>query len=162
MLQEATRSTAASVQERLFAVNIWRDLAQRHNHQSELKAMRQTLDLVELAVAESHSLECLSDRLTSEWTFLGTRSIGSDAAALAIQSGDTRLAVSLLERGRSSIFRQLGRYRSVIDDVREVSPNLALRFTDKSAELSELILNAERGKIASDERARGVQDNTVR
>lgn len=130
--------------DRIYAANQWRNLAVRYNHSSQLDAARETLNLLDLAVAESTTLEGVSSRFSDDWSFRGAQGAASDAAALAVQSGDVKLAVSLLEQGRSSIFNQLGRYRSAIDDIREASPELATRFLKLSADLESLVLKAEK------------------
>lgn len=67
----------------------------------------------------------------------------TDAMALALQSGDCALAVTLLEQGRSIIFTGLGRYRSAITEVQEASQALAERFIQLSTQLDALVVGSE-------------------
>lgn len=108
----------------------------------------ETLNLLDIAVAQSTSIRRLSSLLAEDNTFMLIQGLASDSAALALEAGQVPLAVSLLEQGRSIIFTQLGRYRSVIDDIREVSRELADRFSGISAQMNELLLE-DRG-LASD------------
>lgn len=71
------------------------------------------------------------------------RTVAGDAAALAFEMGDIRLGVTLLERGRSMIFTQLGRFRRALDDVEEANPELAQRFSELSATLNNLVLHSK-------------------
>lgn len=104
--------------------------------------MKEILNLVDLAVAESASVESLSSRLSEDVYFTDVHGVGSDAAVLAILRRDYPLAVSLLEQGRSAIFAGLGRYRSAIEDVPETSPELAASFIDFSAQLNALVVDS--------------------
>lgn len=142
LVKEATHTSPASIRDRMRGADAWRHLARKHGDLSELKAAREILNLLDLAVAESASLESLSSRLSQQATFRNVRGVASDAAALAMESGDYALAVSLLEQGRSSIFAGLGRYRSAINDIRGASPDLATRFVELSAELDGLVVGS--------------------
>lgn len=68
------------------------------------------------------------------------RSVGSNAAALAISLGDYTSAVSLLEQSRSAIFAGLGLYRSTNEDLQKASPTLARRFVEMCAALDALVI----------------------
>lgn len=142
-LREATLASSSPLHHRVDAANEWRYLAQQYGHPSELEAARGTLILLDLAVAESASLQHHSHRLTKNKVYKGARGVASAAAVLAVRAGDVPLAVSLLEQGRSTIFTQLGHYRSAIEDVRDVSPDLAKRFEELSASLNALLLNGD-------------------
>lgn len=127
----------------MWAADMWRTVSRRLGDPSELDATKTMLNILDLAVAESTSLESLSGRL-SNGSFNHAQGVGSDAAALAIESGDFRLGVSLLEQGRSIIYAQLGRFRSAIDDIRKASSELAERLAGLSMELDALVVRGER------------------
>lgn len=162
MIREATMHSPSVISYRIDAANTWRELAHQYSHPSELDAARATLNLLDQAVSESTSVEALSTLLSREKKFRHGRGVASDAAALAIQAGDIMLAVSLLEQGRSTIFSQLGRYRSAIDDVREASPVLATRFDELSAELNALVLDARGDGTESNNSPKHFEDITSR
>lgn len=107
LVREATQASIASIENRIDAAVTWIILARRYEDASQLEATKEILNLLDLAVAESASLESLSNRLSKRASFKNVHGMGSYAAALAIKSGDCVLAVSLLEQGRSSIFRDL-------------------------------------------------------
>lgn len=149
LLREATFHAPSVITDRISAANYWRKYSRKYAHATELEAAKQTINLLDLAVSQSASLEGLSDLLMREDSFEDAQGIASDAAALALQAGDAKLAVSLLEQGRSTIFTQLGRYRSVIEEVGIVSPTLAERFVRLSTELDNLVV----GKVAGGSKA---------
>lgn len=75
-----------------------------------------------------------------------SQSVARQTAALAFELGDIRLGVTLLERGRSMIFTQLGRFRQAFDDVKGASPELAQRFSELSSDLDDLVLHGKNAK----------------
>lgn len=162
LLQEATLHSFSATHDRISAANRWRNLARKHAHPSELLAMRETLNLLDLAAAEASSAQRLSHRLAHEEMFRGAQGVASEAAALAIQEENVDLAISLLEQGRSIIFAQLSRYRPVIDDVREISPELAVRLVDLGVELDALVFRGERVGPNSNAKMEYLDDNASR
>lgn len=162
LLQEAAHHSLSATSERTRAANRWRMISSAIGHPSQLEAVKITLNLMDLAVAESTSLESLSRRLAEEESFKNAQGVASDAAALAIESGDLPLAVSLLEQGRSIIYSHLGRYRSPIDDVRQVSPELAARLVDLGVQLDALVVRGERIDSTSNFEAKPFDDDTSR
>jgi CHAT domain-containing protein/tetratricopeptide (TPR) repeat protein len=67
------------------------------------------------------------------------KGLSSEAAALAITEGQTELAVSLLDHGRSLVLSALQRYKNPLDDLRKIDPNLAddLKTIGSQLELSD-------------------------
>ncbi len=53
MVKEATLPSVATIRDRIYAANWWRHLAEKYRHSSQLDAARETLNLLDLAVAES-------------------------------------------------------------------------------------------------------------
>lgn len=149
MLREAILHPLSPTSDRLQGANAWSGLCQTHAHPSELEAAKETLKLIDLAVTESSSLEGISSRLSEHTTFRHARRVASNAAALALEGGDSGLAVSLLEQGRSTILTRLSRYRGALDDVHKASPHLAIRFVELSAKLNALVLH--RGEVSSED-----------
>lgn len=162
LLQAASQHTMSATKERLKAAGMWREVCRWMRRASELDALRSMLHLVDLTVAESRTLENLSSRLSSVEKSKAVQGIASDAAALAIDSGDLPQAISLLEQGRSIIYAQLGRYRSTIDDVRRVSPELAASLADLSVELDALVVRGERINSKSNVMTQPSDDDTSR
>lgn len=162
MLRDATLDSASPTFLRVSAAYWWKTHARKYLHASELDAARESLNLLELAVTESASLEGLSGRLSEDKVFKRAQGVASDAAALAISAHDLPLAVSLLEQGRSTIFTQLGRYRSAIDDVKEKSPDLAKSFVELSAQLGALVVRGGNFGSGNNTHSRGAEDDASR
>lgn len=162
MLQEATLHSWSTTGDRIHAANVWRKTSHTHAHPSELEAIRETLNLLDLAVAETASLEGVSTRLSEDETFRSAQGVASDAAALAIQAGDLPMAVSLLEQGRSIIFSQLGRYRSSVEQVRSVAPELATRLGELGVQLDALVFRGEHSNPTSNVVPDGLQEEASR
>ncbi len=71
-------------------------------------------------------------------SILDAHSLASNAASLAIASGDIALAISLLDQGRSLLLDSLHRYRTPLGDLRTVSPALASKLQSTGAQLERL------------------------
>lgn len=145
MVKTATRCSAASIPDRLFAANSWRVIAQKHHDPSEFEATQETRSLLELAVSEPDPLDILLGKLSQE-PYKRARGASSDAASLAIQSGDVALAVSLLEQTQSLVLASIVRYRTSVEVVRLASEELAARLSKLSADLAARVLRSEGAK----------------
>lgn len=141
MLKEATLHCTSLLSHRIHAANEWRRFSRKHSQASEFEAAREVLNLLDLAVSESSSLNGLYGRLSADETFKTAHGTAAEAAALAIDGGDVTQAIAVLEQGRSIILTQLGRYRSAIEDVSNVSQDLAARFVNLSSSLNALVLS---------------------
>lgn len=129
-----------------------------------MEAHVETLGLLDLAVAQGHSLETKQSSLSSDQTLQDARAMAVDAAALAIARGGTEIGVRLLEQGRNIIFRQFGQLRTQqLKDVRVVAPELAEKFTSLSRELETLTATTPvpGPQLRSSGRPREVQEQTV-
>lgn len=140
MLREATLPSPDPLSDRLDAARKWRTISGYYKHPSQLESLRKTLDIIDESVAQSRSLEKLYQLLSEDRHKQEVPAIASDAAALAIEHGDIREAVTLLERGRAIIFTRLGHYRQGFDDVDAKAPELALCLKELSAELEGLVV----------------------
>ncbi|KDQ52117.1 hypothetical protein JAAARDRAFT_198536 [Jaapia argillacea MUCL 33604] len=63
--------------------------------------------------------------------------LARDAASAAIEAGEFQIAVEWLEQGRSVVWGQLLQLRTPIDELRQVQPQLADRFTQVSNQLQQ-------------------------
>ncbi|KAG8940461.1 hypothetical protein FRC03_005464, partial [Tulasnella sp. 419] len=72
--------------------------------------------------------------------------IALDAAAIAIETGELKTAVELLEQGRTLIWSQMNRYRTPLDELQTAHPELAAKFT----RLSQLLENSATSEIFKD------------
>lgn len=139
LLREAALHTSSLVHHRLEAADDWYRECQ--DAELALEAAICILELLELAVRQSRSLNSQYARLTS---VKYTRGIAASAAAIALDLGKVGTAISLLEQGRGLIFSQLSRYRVDAEDVELLAPELAEDFKAASEEVRNIVV-AETG-----------------
>lgn len=101
--------------------------------------------LTNTAITSGRSLEIRHVRLSSDSLLPRTTldHLTTDAVSCAIEQDDLKLAVELLEQGRGTILRQIGGYRTPLDDVAAVDPDLADRFRILSSQLDASIVRGE-------------------
>lgn len=99
-----------------------------------------TLDLLNIAVAQGHSLEKQYQNLREDSTIQAARAVAVNAAALSLTSQTPEFAIVLLEEGRGVIFRQLAHLSAELGSIRAVNPTLAERFENLSRQLRALAL----------------------
>ena len=108
---------------------------------SALDAYHTSLQLLEIVLAGMRSLESRHLRLTSA-EIAGGRTLARDAAACAIARGEVELALEMLEQGRGMLLMQAGRYRSPIQDLEAVHPQLASEFQAISRQMEASVMEA--------------------
>jgi hypothetical protein len=129
LLEEATSAASGGpLEHRLMAALSWVNLSLEWSHPSSLDAYRRSLDLLQVLISTGSSLESLHYRLTSAVRLKETRDLAVDAAACAIRQGRIEMALELLEQGRSLLLTQAGRYRTPVDNLEAVNPDLADEF----------------------------------
>lgn len=143
LLREATHPSPAVVSDRLTYAQNWIHWSREYNHESQLEAMIETLTIVDESVGQTRSLQSLFQHISENRLIQQTQTVASDAAALAIDHGDVSLASALLERGRTIIFSQLGRFRQTQADIEDAAPELAQKFIGLSDLLNDLVLHGE-------------------
>jgi hypothetical protein len=126
------KSLAASVE--------WVDFSLRIHHPSTLDAYRTSLNLLEIFMARSSSLETRFISLPAELT-LRTQTLSMDGAACALDSSRVDLAVELLEQGRTVLLTQAGKYRTPVHRLSVVAPDLAEEFQRLSWQMSASIMS---------------------
>ncbi|KAG8931409.1 hypothetical protein FRC01_001356 [Tulasnella sp. 417] len=147
LLDEAVHHETSSPQDRFDACMAWITLAKKYKHGSLLRAYKTSLDLLVLSVAIAHTLSGQQEELR---VLIGNASsLVSDAAACALEHHKPRLAVELLEQGRSILFGQLYRMRSPIDDLREGHRSDAEEFEDLSRQLQAHVIARKTGPVSS-------------
>lgn len=144
MLREATLPSPSPIAYRLEAASAWRSYSKRFTHKSQLEAMQETLNVLDESMGHSRSVESLHHRV-SDFQAQKASTVASDAAALALEMGDVKLAASFLERGRSLIFTQLGRFRQ-FDLVQDAPSELVQQFAELSAALDDLVVHGPNAK----------------
>lgn len=131
------------------AAHSWRLFADEFKHSDRLNAYRTSLNILDAAATRSSSLEKQYSQLSTATLLRVSKDVTVDAAALAIDKGETELAVALLEQGRARLFSELGRYRTTLDDLEAISPLLAARFAALSNELDALVISGVSSSTAS-------------
>ncbi|SDJ48878.1 CHAT domain-containing protein [Lentzea albidocapillata subsp. violacea] len=110
---------------RVEAARLWAyEMTRIQDWQAALEAFRLAVELLP-RTAPRHVTQ--ADRERALAAFAG---LASDAAACAIQAGDPRLAVALLEQGRGVMLGHALDARTEITDLEEQHPDLARRFDE--------------------------------
>jgi hypothetical protein len=127
-LREATLTgTGGNPHDYLLAALSWASIANKWSHSTSLDAFNASIGLLEVWLASGSSLESRHGRLTLA-SLKRTRSLAVDGAACAIGLSRIETAVEILERGRSLLLTQAGRYRTHIDDLEVINPTLVREF----------------------------------
>jgi hypothetical protein len=141
LLKDATSSTRGPPSSRLQASLSWVAAAGKWSDPSEIEAYRICLGLIETIVAGDSSLQLRHTRLASR-ELASSQNIAVDAAACAISTDRPELAVELLEQGRAVLLTQAGHYRTRVDELEAIDPNLAGEFRKTSREMEAFVLLA--------------------
>lgn len=139
MAREAANVDTAPTRMRLAAALTWMKFARISNDESVVEAASVSVNLFDLAVTRTASLEARYRRTSDGPELI---SLTQEAVAISIHSGDLSMAVTLLEQGRAVIFKQLGRYRTTVDKIREIKPEVAERFSQICCSLDGLVVNS--------------------
>lgn len=132
---EASADENGHLFDRLDCALAWASFARQEKEETALGAYRVALELLDTSVTIARDLEMQHARLAKRNDSSDVRGLASDAAALAIDQQQARLAVELLEQGRGILFAQLGRYRTPLDELRAVDGDLASEFAAISSQL---------------------------
>ncbi|KAG8892016.1 hypothetical protein FRB99_003167, partial [Tulasnella sp. 403] len=131
-LKEASQSTIGASSSRLESALFWMRRAISSTHPSAMEACLTMLDALDLTVARGSSLEKRHLQLTSNEVLRWAKQHVTVAATYAIEMGNIETAVEFLERGRTVLFTQFGRYRTPLDRLWGVDAGLAGQFEDLS------------------------------
>ncbi|EKM60632.1 uncharacterized protein PHACADRAFT_203794 [Phanerochaete carnosa HHB-10118-sp] len=123
---------------RLQTATHWASLAHDRNHPSTLEAYRTGLELLEQNFAYFPTLEMQHEAVRE------AGSLSSNGAAYAISQGDIKLAVEMLEQGRATLWSQVRRLRTPLDQLAADGDSIHLRdaFLEKSRALEALNTSA--------------------
>ncbi|ARQ67809.1 CHAT domain-containing tetratricopeptide repeat protein [Streptomyces marincola] len=144
--RRAARTTAASPQARALAARDWGETAAVCRGPEEaLEAFRLAVELLPL-VAPRHLA-----RHDQQRSLARLNGLAPLAATSAIDAGDVRLAVRLLEQGRGTILGHLFESRGELADLRSAHPEAADRLVGLRERLDVLSLSPEE-RDSTDER----------
>ncbi|KAG8875980.1 hypothetical protein FRB97_004530 [Tulasnella sp. 331] len=138
LMEEACSSEHGNLEARFVVSWNWTRCSLQHAHPSVLKSFTAALELLDTLVTMSSSLDSRYRR-TFGTMLVQPESLASDAAAVALYLDQPRRAVELLEQGRGILLAQLARYRTALDDLRAVCPEIATEFTELSSQLEESV-----------------------
>jgi tetratricopeptide (TPR) repeat protein/CHAT domain-containing protein len=131
LYERAANDLSSSPQLRLGAAMNWAAEARLYHHTSIICAYSVSFQILNHCLISYPSVE-------SQQTFLATaripRSLASDAASAAINTGDLETAVELLEQGRLILWSKMEQYRHPLDQLRQVDRELADRLQTLSIE----------------------------
>ena len=143
--QAATDSTSSSLR-RLSAVMNWVDNARHYHHGSIISAYSISLCLLDRCLNLHPNVDLQHKFLASTRI---SQSLASDAASAAIDAGDLKVAVELLEQGRTILWSRMEKYRHPLDQLRHINRELADRLQTLSIELEHLSLSTSSGLLSS-------------
>ncbi|KAJ7651777.1 CHAT domain-containing protein [Mycena rosella] len=130
--QEATFSPCNSPLDQFRAAKAWAQVAHENHHTSTMQAYVTAIGLLAQLAAFDRDLQ-------SRQTILISRgdNLGSDAAAFAVELGQHKVAIELLEAGRSVFWAQSLHLRTPLDDLRSAHPHLASKLAELSQQLQQ-------------------------
>ena len=131
LYEQAANDLSSSPHLRLDAAMNWAAGARRYHHTSIICAYSVSFQILNHCLISYPSVEF-------QQTFLATaripRSLASDAASAAIDTGDLETAVELLEQGRVILWSKMEQYEHPLDQLRQVNRELADRLQTLSIE----------------------------
>lgn len=151
LLKEAVDDPTSFVLDRLGAALDLASVARRFNDDVELDAHKMALEMLDTALAQSQSLQVQYSTFAKNRTVRRAHRVTVDAAALAIAQGNPELAVQLLDQGRGILLRQLGQFRTALDDIAHDAPELVERFKSLSNQIGGLLASANDTLLETDD-----------
>ncbi|KAG8918515.1 hypothetical protein FRC02_002325 [Tulasnella sp. 418] len=139
LFEKASNHPTASIRNRVAACKNWIDAV---HGSSSLSAYQRFLDLADQYVLLTSSITSIHQLLRD----VITHATALDAVAVAIECGEVKRAVELLEQGRTLLWSHLNRYQTPIHELHKVRPELAAEFT----RLSQLLQNFATSKVLND------------
>ncbi|KAG8892480.1 hypothetical protein FRB99_002692, partial [Tulasnella sp. 403] len=158
-LRSASTAPASPSDDRLRASCTWVEVATQFRDPTLMTAYETVIDILDVAVARSHSLESRHFALSTSDVFIQAKRLVVDAASFALNQDDPALAVTLLERGRTILFGQMLRYRPALEDLLAIDPALVERFSQLSRRLELSVISEEAPRVDS---ARPFEDGIAR
>jgi CHAT domain-containing protein len=144
----AATDLSSSPRIRLAAAITWAAKARHCHHKSIICAYSASFQIL------NHCL-ILYPSIESQQTFLAAahipKSLASDAASAAIDAGDLKAAVELLEQGRVILWSKMEQYRHPLDQLRQVDRELADLLQTLNIECEHLSLAVSSGSRLLDD-----------
>lgn len=159
LLKEAAIIERSQIAVSLKSAYQWVELSVKYQHPTALNAFEAALELQSLAILLSRTLTAQHQRIVAQ---KGSRYITHDATAFAISKRNLELAIELSEQGRSTVFSQLGRYRTTLDDLRAIDKELADRFAELSHQLDRTVVSDSNALVADPVLSRPFENEVTR
>jgi hypothetical protein len=146
LFEHAADHFPASANNRFNIAVRWAREAHRRDHQSAVHAYTKSLTLLGRRLIMAPTIE-------SQQNLLATvpKALALDAASSAINRGEFRTAIELLEQGRAVLWSRLRGYRHPLDKLRTIDKELSDQFETLSGQLECLAMSAEFRLSASSE-----------
>jgi len=141
LFKHAVNHSFASAKARFQAAVRWAREARRRKNQSTVQAYAQSLSLLNRCLVLAPTVEAQQNFLAGTNTVPKALALG--AASSAIDAGDLRSAVELLEQGRAVLWSKLRGYRHPLVRLRAVDEELADQFKALSSRLECLATSSE-------------------
>ncbi|KAG8959939.1 hypothetical protein FRC03_007271 [Tulasnella sp. 419] len=154
LFQRGVEHSSASVLSRLRIATIWTIHA---SGTWQLYAYQKALEL-----ANRYLL--ITPAITSRLNMLQSipPSLVQNAVACALSAGDCKLAIELLEQGRTLLWSQLSRYRAPLEDLEVGNPDLAASFLALSQQLETSAIRSRSGTIGTSGIHHPIEDDAKR
>ncbi|KAG8927517.1 hypothetical protein FRC02_008089, partial [Tulasnella sp. 418] len=137
LLKRAIDHPTAGVRTRFEISMLWAAISKGT---SALSAYRTCLELASRYVLVRPTVTSRHKLLASMY-----QELASDIAAAAIEDGEIEAAIELLEQGRSVLWSQMGQYRTPLDDLRRVNPELATELEMLGQQLENVAVMSDSG-----------------
>ena len=141
LFEHAANHSFGSAKARFKAAVRWAKKARQCKHGSIAQAYATSLSLLDRCLILAPTIE-------SQQNFLATcdivpKALALDAASSAIDAGELRSAVKLLEQGRAVLWSKLRGYRHPLDKLRAIDKELVDEFQALSGQLEHLAMSSE-------------------
>ncbi|KAG8904148.1 hypothetical protein FRB99_002165, partial [Tulasnella sp. 403] len=134
LLRNAAEVPASPSIERLHASCDW-IMVTRHANLGDINPYLTMFELLDITIARGHSLESQHHDLSTSEILKRAKGYVHEAVSLAIEQGDVELAIQFLERGKAMLLGRLAQYRTSLDELHVVNPELASKFSQLSKQL---------------------------
>ncbi|KAJ6576087.1 CHAT domain-containing protein [Mycena vulgaris] len=131
--EEASTDSSAPLLVRFQAAKRWASVSHKNYHSSALDAYKTALGILPRLAALDLDIMSRQKILVASQS----HDLGSDAAVCAIDLGQYKAALELLEAGRSVFWSQSLYLRTPLDDLRASHPLLATKLTELSSKLEQ-------------------------
>ncbi|PSR73840.1 hypothetical protein PHLCEN_2v10338, partial [Hermanssonia centrifuga] len=146
LFKEAVNLPNSPLNDRLGCAREWAHTARNAGHSSALDAYVKSLELLDLCLASTPTMDLQHQLLAAADTSDDVPDISylaSNSASYAIQAGKLQMAVEMLEQGRALLWSRMRGYRHPLEKLRQVNPQLANDFKETGRLLAKLAVASD-------------------